>query len=424
MSLNDPQWGNRGNDGGGGRRPSQGPPDLEQLWRDLNRRLSGIFDRKRADGGGDQGGDRGGDRPPFQFNMRFLGGGIGLLLVLVVVVWLASGFYIVDASQRGVVLQFGRYKESTDPGLRWRLPYPIQAHELVNVSGVRTVEIGYRGSEKNKVLKEALMLTDDENIINIQFAVQWFLNDPVVYVFNNRHPDDAVMQVAETAIREIVGKNKMDFVLYEGREQVAVNAAKLMQEILDRYKTGILISKVTMQNAQPPEQVQASFDDAVKASQDRERQKNEGQAYANDVIPKARGTAARLLEEAEGYRKRVIADSEGDASRFKQIYTEYAKAPEVTRSRMYLDTMQHVYANASKVLLDTRGQGNLLYLPLDKLMQAAGAAAASAGASGAGEQPAASRPAPAIGSEVPPQVVDKNDVRSRDTLRQRDRESR
>ena len=429
MSLNDPQWGNRGNDGGGGRRPSQGPPDLEQLWRDLNRRLSGIFDRKRAGGGGDQGGDqggnRGGERPPFQFNMRFLGGGIGLLLLLVVVVWLASGFYIVDASQRGVVLQFGRYKESTDPGLRWRLPYPIQAHELVNVSGVRTVEIGYRGSEKNKVLKEALMLTDDENIINIQFAVQWFLNDPVVYVFNNRHPDDAVMQVAETAIREIVGKNKMDFVLYEGREQVAVNAAKLMQEILDRYKTGILISKVTMQNAQPPEQVQAAFDDAVKASQDRERQKNEGQAYANDVIPKARGTAARLLEEAEGYRKRVIADSEGDASRFKQIYTEYAKAPEVTRSRMYLDTMQHVYANVSKVLLDTRGQGNLLYLPLDKLMQAAGAAAASAGASGA-EQSTAARaaPAPVIGGEVPPQVVDKNDVRSRDTLRQRDRESR
>jgi HflK protein len=214
----------------------------------------------------------------------------------------------------GVVLQFGRYKESTDPGLRWRLPYPIQAHELVNISGVRTIEIGYRGSEKNKVLKEALMLTDDENIINIQFAVQWFLKDPVEYVFNNRHPDDAVMQVAETAIREIVGKNKMDFVLYEGREQVAVNAAKLMQEILDRYKTGILISKVTMQNAQPPEQVQAAFDDAVKASQDRERQKNEGQAYANDVIPKARGTSARLLEEAEGYKKRVIATAEGDAA--------------------------------------------------------------------------------------------------------------
>ncbi|MCM8594990.1 FtsH protease activity modulator HflK [Accumulibacter sp.] len=423
MSLNDPQWGNRGGDDGGGRRPSQGPPDLEQLWRDLNRRLSGIFDRRR---GGRQGGDRGGDRPPVEFNPRFLGGGIGLLISMVIVAWLASGFYIVDASQRGIVLQFGRYRETTDPGLRWRLPYPIQSHELVNVSGVRTVEIGYRGSEKNKVLKEALMLTDDENIINIQFAVQWFLNDPVDYVFNNRHPDESVMQVAETAIREIVGKNKMDFVLYEGREQVAVLAAKLMQEILDRYQTGILISKVTMQNAQPPEQVQASFDDAVKASQDRERQKNEGQAYANDVIPRARGTAARLLEEAEGYRKRVVATAEGDASRYRQIQVEYARAPEVTRSRMYLDTMQQIYANTTKILVDTKGQGNLLYLPLDRLMQAAGAVTAAPGAPAqeAAAPAAAARPSAPVSGDVPPQVVDKTDVRSRDTLRQRDRESR
>lgn len=423
MSLNDPQWGNRGGDDGGGRRPNQGPPDLEQLWRDLNRRLSGIFDRKRAGGGGDRGEGGGGSRPPVQFNPKFLGGGIGLLLVLVVVVWLASGFYIVDASQRGLVLQFGRYKESTESGLRWRLPYPIQAHELVNVSGVRTLEIGYRGSEKNKVLKEALMLTDDENIINIQFAVQYILKDPVEYIFNNRHPDDAVMQVAETSIREIVGKNRMDFVLYEGREQIAVNASKLMQDILDRYQTGILISKVTMQNAQPPEQVQAAFDDAVKASQDRERQKNEGQAYANDVIPKARGTAARLMEEAEGYKQRVIATAEGDASRFRQINVEYAKAPEVTRSRMYLETMQQVYSNTSKVFIDSKGQGNLLYLPLDKLMQAAGAVAASP-AGGSPELPVAARPSPAISNEVPPQVVEKTEARSRETLRQRDRESR
>ena len=423
MSLNDPQWGNRGGDDGGGRRPNQGPPDLEQLWRDLNRRLSGIFDRKRAGGGGDRGEGGGGSRPPVQFNPKFLGGGIGLLLVLVVVVWLASGFYIVDASQRGLVLQFGRYKESTESGLRWRLPYPIQAHELVNGSGVRTLEIGYRGSEKNKVLKEALMLTDDENIINIQFAVQYILKDPVEYIFNNRHPDDAVMQVAETSIREIVGKNRMDFVLYEGREQIAVNASKLMQEILDRYKTGILISKVTMQNAQPPEQVQAAFDDAVKASQDRERQKNEGQAYANDVIPKARGTAARLIEEAEGYKQRVIATAEGDASRFRQINVEYAKAPEVTRSRTYLETMQQVYSNTSKVFIDSKGQGNLLYLPLDKLMQAAGAVAASP-AGGSPELPVAARTSPAISNEVPPQVVEKTEARSRETLRQRDREAR
>ncbi|HRF72132.1 MAG TPA: FtsH protease activity modulator HflK [Accumulibacter sp.] len=423
MSLNDPQWGNRGNDDGGGRRPNQGPPDLEQLWRDLNRRLSGIFDRKR--GGGDRGGDGGDQRPPVQFNPKFLGGGIGLLLVLVVVVWLASGFYIVDAGQRGLVLQFGRYKESSDPGLRWRLPYPVQSHELVNIAGVRTLEVGYRGTERNKVLKEALMLTDDENIINIQFAVQYILKDPVDYVFANRNPDEAVMQVAETAIRQIVGKNKMDFVLYEGREQVAVNASQLMQEILDRYKTGILISKVTMQNAQPPEQVQAAFDDAVKASQDRARLKNEGQAYANDVIPRAQGTAARLYEEAEGYKQRVIANAEGDASRFSQINTEYAKAPEVTRSRMYLDTMQQVYSNTSKVLVDTKGQGNLLYLPLDKLIQGAGALAASpVGGAGSPEIAATVRSSPAIANEVPPQIADRNEPRSRDTLRQRDRESR
>jgi membrane protease subunit HflK len=422
MSLNDPQWGNRGNDNGGGKRPNQGPPDLEELWRDFNRRLSGMFNKK---GGG--GNDGGSNRPPVEFNPKFLGGGIGLLVALVIVVWLASGFYIVDASQRGLVLQFGKFKEATESGLRWRLPYPIQSHELVNISGVRTIEVGYRGSEKNKVLKEALMLTDDENIINIQFAVQYILKDPVEYIFNNRHADDAVMQVAETAIREIVGKSKMDFVLYEGREQIAVNASKLMQDILDRYKTGILISKVTMQNAQPPEQVQAAFDDAVKAGQDRERQKNEGQAYANDVVPKAKGTAARLMQEADGYKQRLIATAEGDASRFKQINTEYAKAPEVTRSRMYLETMQQIYASTSKVMVDTKGQGNLLYLPLDKLMQATGAVTGAALQSGVGssaEMPAQIHATPTISNETPPQVVDKNEARSRDALRSRDREVR
>jgi len=425
MSLNDPQWGNRGNDNGGGnnggKRPNQGPPDLEELWRDLNRRLSGMFDKK---GGGSSGGN-GGNRPPVEINPKFIGGGISLLVGVVILAWLASGLYIVDASQRGLVLQFGKYKESTESGLRWRLPYPIQSHELVNISGVRTIEVGYRGSEKNKVLKEALMLTDDENIINIQFAVQYILKDPVEYIFNNRTPDEAVMQVAETSIREIVGKNKMDFVLYEGREQIAVQASNLMQVMLDRYKTGILISKVTMQNAQPPEQVQSAFDDAVKAGQDRERQKNEGQAYANDVIPKARGTAARLMQEADGYKQRLVATAEGDASRFKQINAEYAKAPEVTRSRMYLETMQQVYSSTSKVMVDAKGQGNLLYLPLDKLMQAAGAVAASPLSVGSSaEMPAQVRSGSVISNDTPPQVVDKVDVRSRDALRSRDREAR
>jgi len=436
MSLNDPQWGNRGgNDGdksgGDPRRPNDGPPDLEELWRDFNRKLSGMLGKKGGGGGGNGGGD-GPRLPQFDFTPRFLGGGVGLLAVLIAVVWLASGFYIVDASQRGIVLQFGSYNESTEPGLRWRLPYPIQSHEIVNLNGVRTVEIGYRGSERNKVLKEALMLTDDENIVNIQFAVQYILKDPVEYLFNNRSPDEAVMGAAETAVREIVGKSKMDFVLYEGREQIATQAAKLMQDILDRYKSGILISKVTMQNAQPPEQVQAAFDDAVKAGQDRERQKNEGQAYANDVIPKAKGTAARLMEEAEGHKQRVISTAEGDASRFKQVQTEYAKAPEVTRQRMYLETMQQVYSNTSKVLIDAKGQGNLLYLPLDKLMQATAAAGAQAAAAETPTSLQAGRPSPAISSEVPPQLEHAPTVGGKSysgssregSLSSRDRESR
>ncbi len=438
MSLNDPQWGNRGGDdgdksggNGGKRRPSDGPPDLEELWRDFNRKLSGMFGKKGGGSGGNGGGGDGPRMPQIDFNPKFLGGGIGLLIGLIAIVWLASGFYIVDASQRGVVLQFGSFKETTEPGLRWRLPYPIQSHELVNLTGVRTIEIGYRGSERNKVLKEALMLTDDENIVNIQFAVQYILKDPVEYLFNNRSPDEAVMGAAETAVREIVGKSKMDFVLYEGREQIATQAAKLMQDILDRYESGILVSKVTMQNAQPPEQVQAAFDDAVKAGQDRERQKNEGQAYANDVIPKAKGTAARLLQEADGYKQRVISTSEGDASRFKQVVAEYAKAPEVTRQRMYLDTMQQIFANTSKVMVDAKGQGNLLYLPLDKLMQAA-AVPPQATAAATESQVVQSRPVAPLSSEAPPQLESAPKVgggsyssSSRDSsLRSRDREGR
>lgn len=436
MSLNDPRWGNR--EGTPGQEPSgkkpgdQGPPDLEELWRDFNQRLGRFFDKKSPKSSGPQPpNDRGG--PGGDFDLKYLGGGATLLALAVFLIWLASGFYIVDASQRGVVLQFGKYLETTEPGLRWRFPAPFQTHEIVNLTGVRTVEVGYRGSEKNKVLKEALMLTDDENIINIQFAVQYFLKDPVDFLFENRQAEDSVMQAAETAVREIVGKSKMDFVLYEGREQVATQAAKLMQEILDRYKTGILVSKVTMQNAQPPEQVQAAFDDAVKAGQDRERQKNEGQAYANDVIPKAKGTAARLLEEANGYRQRVVVAAEGDASRFRQIVTEYAKAPEVTRQRMYLDTMQQMFSNASKVLVDTKGQGSLLYLPLDKLIQST-APAAPAGNPGTENVPDTSAAAPARNAnsvftgDVPPQMERTEtrtpDLRSRESLRSRDREGR
>jgi len=255
------------------------------------------------------------------------------------------------------------------------------------------------------------MLTDDENIIDIQFAVQYILKNPEEFLFTNREPENAVLQAAETAIREIIGKSKMDFVLYEGREQVAAKATELMQGILDRYKIGIAISKVTMQNAQPPEQVQAAFDDAVKAGQDRERQKNEGQAYANDVIPKAKGNAARLLEEAEGYKQRVIASSEGEASRFKQVLVEYSKAPGVTRDRLYIDMMQQVLTNTSKIMVDQKGGNNLLYLPLDKLIQTSGP----------------SNPPGPI-AELPPasmqEAVPDSAARTREAFRGRERETR
>ncbi|HSQ03620.1 MAG TPA: FtsH protease activity modulator HflK [Burkholderiales bacterium] len=391
MSLNDPQWGRR--PGGN----NQGPPDLEELWRDFNRRLDRLFGRR---GGGSEGG------PPGRESRRM--GGAGLLIGLIFAVWLASGFYIVNEGQRGVVLRFGRYIETTLPGPRWHLPYPVETAEVVNLAQVRTVEVGYRNNVKSKVLKESLMLTDDENIVDVQFAVQYVLKSPNDYLFNSRAPDDSVLQAAETAIREIVGKSSMDFVLYEGRAEVAARAHKLMQAILDRYGSGINVSKVTMQNAQPPEQVQAAFDDAVKAGQDRERQKNEGQAYANDVIPKARGMAARLVQEAEGYRQRVIEQSEGDASRFRQIVAEYSKAPQVTRDRLYLEAMQQVLSNSTKVVVDQKAGNNLLYLPLDKIMQMSG---------GQPGEPAA-KPA------EPAQPPESTSARTRDAFRSREREAR
>ena len=391
MAWNDPQWGNNGN------KKNAGPPDLDEIWRKFSQRLNDMFGGKGAGNAPASGG--------------FPGGG-GLLLLLgglVALLWVASGFYIVNQGERGVVLRFGKYVETTDPGPRWHLPWPIESREIVNLDQVRTVEVGYRNVVKNKVVKESLMLTDDENIIDLQFAVQYILKDPVEFLMTNRSPDDAVTQVAETVMREIVGRNKQDFVLYEGRAEIAVRAKKSMQDLLDRYKTGISISQVTLQNIQPPEQVQAAFDDAVKAGQDRERLKNEAQAYANNVIPSAQGVASRLLQEAEGYRQAVSANAQGEASRFSQIYTEYKKAPQVTRQRMYLDTMQTVMNNTSKVVVDQKGGNSLLYLPLDKLQQIVNQP--YAGPTDVPALPAATMPSPM-------------ESRSRDTFRSRDREDR
>ncbi|MDL2284087.1 FtsH protease activity modulator HflK [Oxalobacter sp. OttesenSCG-928-P03] len=345
------------------------PPEIDRIWNNFNKRLNRLFKRK-GKGGDDQGGDDDSGRDyDDEVNKRK---GLRFALVMVAVVgflfWMGTGVFIVQEGETGVVMTFGRYSHMTSSGVNWRYPSPIQSHEVVNVSQVRTVEVGYRSTLKNKQPKEALMLTNDENIIDIQFAVQYRLKSAADWVFNNRDQEEMVRQVAETSIREIVGRNKMDFVLYEGRDQIAMDTQVLMQEIFDQYQAGVQITNVTMQGVQPPEQVQAAFDDAVKAGQDRERQKNEGEAYANGVIPRAKGTAARLIQEAEGYRDQVIANAEGNAARFKMIVAEYQKAPGVTRDRMYLETMQEIFSNTTKLMMDVKSGSNLLYLPFDKLM--------------------------------------------------------
>jgi membrane protease subunit HflK len=423
LSLNDPRWGKDNKpQANENKKPGEGPPDMEQLWRDFNQRLNGLFGQKRPNNnnGGDNGGD-GGNRPDITGGMRATAGAVGVVVALI---WLASGSFIVQEGQTGVVYTFGKVSHTTGSGFNWRWPYPFQSDETVKVSQMRMVEIGYRGNIKNKQARESLMLTDDENIIDIQFAVQFKLKDPVAWLMNNRDEEDTVRQVAETSIREIVGKNKMDFVLYEGRDKVAFETQQLMQQILDRYASGVLVSSVTLQAVQPPEQVQIAFDDAVKAGQDLERQKNEGQAYANDVIPKARGTASRLMQEAEGYRSMVVENATGNASRFKQVLVEYQKAPGVTRDRLYLETMQQIFSSASKVMVDAKSGSNLLYLPLDKLIAQAAATDAQATAARAAQSglPAATTTMP---SELMPSVeVNRTrDARSRDS-NSRDRESR
>ena len=393
---------------GGGR---EGPPDLDELWRDFNRKLSGLFGGKggpRRNGSGDPGG--GG--PNFQPDMRSAGIGAGLIAGVVALIWLGSGFFIVQEGQQAVVTSFGRYSHTVDAGFQWRLPYPFQAHETVNVTQLRSKEVGRNAIIQATGLRDSSMLTQDENIVDIRFTVQYRLKDARNFLFENRDPEEAVTIAAESAVREIVGKSRIDSVLYEQRDAIAAELVKSIQTQLDRLKAGILVVNVNLQSVQPPEQVQAAFEDTLKAGQDGDRAKKEGLAYASDVIPKAQGSAARLHEESEGYKARVIAQAEGDAKRFSQVLAEYEKAPAVTRDRLYIDAMQQIYSNVSKVMVDSRNNSNLLYLPLDKLIQQ-GAAAAGPGTAGA----ASSSPEPMTSSGS-------TDVRSRDGSRSRDRETR
>jgi modulator of FtsH protease HflK len=407
FNLNDPRWG-RGEgesreegsadqDGGkrpaegeqrpkeqrpssSGQGPNQGPPDLDELWRDFNRKLGGILGGKGGRGGGQGGNGSGGGMPGFNPSPKTTGIGAGLIGLVVAVIWLGTGFFIVQEGQQAVITQFGKYHSTVGAGFNWRLPYPIQRHETVFVTQIRSVDVGRENIVPATGLRESAMLTSDENIVEIKFAVQYRLNDARAFLFESRDPDASVVKVAETALREVVGKMKMDAALAEERDQIAPRVRTLMQTILDRYQVGIEVVGINLQQdgVRPPEQVQAAFDDVLKAGQERERAKNEAQAYANDVIPRARGAASRLTEEAEGYRARIVAQAEGDANRFSSVLTEYQKAPQVTRDRMYVDTMQQIYGNVTKVLVDSKSGSNLLYLPLDKIMQMTGQSAPAA----------------------------------------------
>jgi modulator of FtsH protease HflK len=372
---------------GFGQRNNEGPPDLDEVLRDLSQKINNLFGRKN--GGNGNGANNSQPTGNKGFDLPILP-----ILALIVAIWMATGFYIVDQGSFGVVQTFGKYTTTTEPGPRWHWPFPIESVEVVNMEQVRRLEVGYRTNGegtggKTKVPREALMLTEDENIIDLQFAVQYKLNNAKDYLFNNRSTDDAVMSAAETAIREVVGKSKLDDLLQKG----LADTSERMQAILDSYKAGVTITSVSLQSAQPPEQVQEAFEDVNRANQDYQRQINEGQAYANDVIPKARGNASRLSAEAAGYKLKVENEAKGNASRFEQILTQYNKAPEVTRERIYLDAQEQILSNTSKVIVDQKG-GSLLYLPLDKLMATtnaapaarSGAAAASANSNNAADE--------------------------------------
>lgn len=356
MSWNEPGGDNK--DPWSGRGDQKGPPDLDEAIRSFQEKLSGIF------GGGSGGGESSHSGAPLR--------SLGFLFLAAVILWALSGFYIVDEGNRGVETRFGKYVDTTMPGLNWHLPVPIEQVAQVNIEQQRFIEIGYRSGGRQQtgsVPREALMLTKDENIVDIRLAVQYQVKDAKQFLFNVLNPAATLKQVTESTQRGVIGRNTMDFVLTEGRSEIVADIKTEIQQVLDSYEAGIQITSVNLQDAQPPEQVQGAFEDAIKAREDKQRLINEAQGYYNDVIPKARGAASRQIQGAEAYKARVVAQSEGEASRFSQLLAEYRRAPEVTRKRLYIESMEAVYARTNTIMVDVKGGNNLLYLPLDKLTQ-------------------------------------------------------
>jgi modulator of FtsH protease HflK len=417
MSLNDPRWGrgdgngNGGNGNGGNgdrqrsndsKRPQNGkggdgPPDLDEMWRDFNRRLSRLLGRK---GGGER-------RPDNGRSARI---GVGIVIGVLIAIYLGSGVFVVQEGQAGVVLQFGKYRGTVEQGVHWRLPYPFESAEIVNIGQIHSVEVGRSNVVRLANVKDASMLTHDADIVDVRFTVQFQIRKPVDYLFRSVDPEQSVAQAAQAAIREIVGARSTNDVLYQDREAIRQQLTDAIQHSLDEFKTGLAVTGVTIQSAQVPEQVQPAFDDEAKARQDRERAKRDAQAYANDLLPRAQAQAANLIDEAKSYSDRVVAQAQGDAERFKEVYAQYSKAPAVIRERMYLDTMQYIYSTTTKIFVDSKAGNNVLYLPLDKLVadnqRAAEAAAGvvnSANAASAVGGGSAAQAASAPGAQASPQ---------------------
>lgn len=348
MAWNEPGGGNK--DPWSGRGGDQGPPDLDEIVRKLQERLGGLFGGGKSGGGSGGGGGAGGLG-------RISGAVVGIGLGVVVVIWLLSGIYIIEPAQRGVVLRFGSYVGMTGPGPHWRIPYPVDRVYKVNVDEISTFT------------HKATMLTQDENIVDVELTVQSRIQDAADYLFQDQVPQKTLRDATETVVRKTIGSNKLDFILTEGRSALAQDILERVQKLLNSYKTGLEITSVNMQPARPPEQVKESFDDAIKAREDKQRSENKAEAYANEILPRARGEAARIEADSKAYRDKVVASAQGEAARFVSVLTEYEKAPQITRERLYLETMEEVLGESNKVLLDSDAGNSLMYLPIDQLIK-------------------------------------------------------
>ncbi|KMQ80923.1 HflK protein [Candidatus Burkholderia pumila] len=431
FSINDSRWEREGNGVKNdskrpqdNRRPNgkdEGPPDLDEMWRDFNRRIAGLFGRKPGNGNGAP-----------RDNGRGTKIGAGIVIGVLIAIYLGSGVFVVQDGHVGVVSQFGKYRQTVQQGIHWRLPYPFQSHDIVDTSQIRSVEIGRGTALSQGNLRDASLLTNEADIVDVRFAVQYQIKSPTDFLYHNLDPDQSVTQAAQAAIREIAGSLKTDDLLYKDRQKLRSRLTESIQRSLDMYRTGLQVTGVTVQNVQVPQQVQSAFEEASRVRQDNERARDTAQAYVDQLILRAKADAAKMTDEATAYSNREVTQAQGDAERFKEVYAEYSKAPAVIRQQMYLDTMQQIYSRTTKVYVDSKSGNNVVYLPLDKLVestrqQAASDAAASAPAAAATEAPqarpqsAAPASAPAAASAASNANAASDPLRSRDAFRSRNR---